>query len=140
MSSVEILFALTIVARNENIRVTVAETAQGVAICAAGALIGGLLMGTRGLALGGAIVGLASCELAESLLDFKSLADVISEDLSESERNELEEHVINAVNNITPVDVLELGFLIMTNPNIQSLAMNAVKSFATNHLGHTIID
>ncbi|KAH8316027.1 hypothetical protein KR074_008994 [Drosophila pseudoananassae] len=137
MSSVEILSAITIVAEKENIRVTVKESAQGAAICAASALIGGLLMGPRGLALGGAIGGLAACGLAQ---DFKSLADVISEDLSERERNELKEHVINAVTNITAVDVLQLGFLIMTNSNIQTLAMNAVKSFATNHLGHTIID
>ncbi|EDV43132.1 uncharacterized protein Dana_GF18336 [Drosophila ananassae] len=137
MSSIGILSALATVARNENIQVTVKEAGQGAAICAATTLIGGLLMGPRGLALGGAIGGLAAYGMAE---DFKSLADVISEDLSESERNELKEHVIEAVTNITSVDIRELGWLILTNTTVQNLAMNAVKSFASDRLGHTIID
>lgn len=50
------------------------------------------------------------------------------------------EHVTNAVTNITSVDVRRLGCLILTNANVQNLAMNAVKSFVSDRLGHTIID
>ncbi|XP_022224901.1 protein C19orf12 homolog [Drosophila obscura] len=134
----EIIKALAILAEHRNIQVTFKESMKGAAICAAGALLGGLLGGARGLSLGGAIGSLAAYAVTEG--KFKSLREIILEDLTESQRAELEQHVFNAVADVGYSDVLSIGALIMSNGRVQDVALNVLKSFATEQLGYTIVD
>ncbi|KAH8383700.1 hypothetical protein KR009_010092 [Drosophila setifemur] len=134
----DLLSALTIVANNRHIQVTVQNSAKGAAICAASALIGGLLLGPRGLAMGGVVGGLAAYGLTEG--EFKSLGEVISNDLSESERTELREHITNAISEFSFVDALEFGALILKNREVQNVAVSALRSFFNDRMSMTIVD
>ncbi|XP_034660435.1 protein C19orf12 homolog [Drosophila subobscura] len=134
----ELIKALAILADRRGVQVTFKESAKGAAICAAAALMGGLLGGPRGLALGGAIGSIAAYGLTEG--KFKSLGEIILEDLTESQRIELKEHVTNAMANIGYSDVLNIGALLLSNGRVQDVAFNVLKSFATEQLGLTIVN
>ncbi|XP_020811766.1 protein C19orf12 homolog [Drosophila serrata] len=138
MSTQELISALSILADNENVQVTFQESAKGAAICAISALVGGLLMGPRGLAVGGSIGAIAAYGLTEG--KFKSLGEIIMNELSESEREALKDHVVNAITNVRPIDAVKVVGLILSNEDIGNVALNAVKSFATERMGLTIID
>ncbi|XP_017036794.1 protein Nazo [Drosophila kikkawai] len=138
VSTQELIRALTILVDNENVQVTFQESAKGAAVCALSALLGGLLLGPRGLALGGGIGAIAAYGLTEG--KFKSLGEIIANDLSESDREALRDHVVNAISNIRPIDAVEVVGLILRNEDIRNVALNAVRSFATERMGLTIVD
>ncbi|KAH8250857.1 hypothetical protein KR038_000156, partial [Drosophila bunnanda] len=138
MSTQEIVSALSILANNENVQVTVQESAKGAAICAISALVGGLLMGPRGLAVGGSMGAIAAYGLTEG--KFKSLGEIIANELSESEREALKDHVLNAITSVRPIDAVKVVGLILRNEEIGNIALNAVKSFATQRMGLSIVD
>ncbi|KAH8355945.1 hypothetical protein KR200_003716, partial [Drosophila serrata] len=156
MSTQELISALSILADNKNVQVTFQESAKGAAICAISALVGGLLMGPRGLAVGGSIGAIAAYGLTEGKFTlqykigriiltsipgkFKSLGEIIMNELSESEREALKDHVVNAITNVRPIDAVKVVGLILSNEDIGNVALNAVKSFATERMGLTIID
>lgn len=72
--------------------------------------------------------------------NFKSLGEIIANDLSESEREALKDHVMNAISNVGAIDAVKVVGLILNNDDVRSIALNAIKSFATERMGLTIVD
>ncbi|EDW06215.1 protein C19orf12 homolog [Drosophila mojavensis] len=134
----ELMEAIAIIADERNIRVAVKQSGKGTAICAACCFAGGLLMGPVGLAVGGAAGGIAAYKLTSGT--FRPLGEVILNDLTDAQREQLVQHVTTAVADVRPTDLVMLLPLITQNASIQQAVLNTIMSFVTNELRMQIID
>lgn len=73
-----------------------------------------------------------------SILDFKTVGDIIRNELTFAEKQRLEEHIVNAVRQIGPADIAMLLPLIMNTPSLQQAALRTVTTFVTNELRYTM--
>lgn len=71
---------------------------------------------------------------------FRPLGDVIINDLSDTQKEQLVQHVTNAVKDIHPTDLALLLPLIMNNVSIQQAVLKTVVSFVSSELRLQIID
>lgn len=134
----ELMEAIAIVADEQNVRVAVKQSGKGTAICAACCFAGGLLMGPVGLAVGGAAGGIAAYKMTSG--SFRPLGEVILNDLTDRQREQLVQHVTKAVADIHPTDIVMLLPLIAQNASIQQTVLNTIMSFVTNELRMQIVD
>ncbi|XP_017062931.1 protein C19orf12 homolog [Drosophila eugracilis] len=134
----ELMEAIAIVADDRNVRVAVKQSGKGAAICAACSFAGGMLLGPVGLAVGGAAGGVAAYKMTSG--SFRPLGEVIMNDLTDTQREQLVQHVSKAVAEIHPTDVVMLLPLIVQNASIQQAVLNTVMSFVTNELRMQIVD
>ncbi|XP_064540266.1 protein C19orf12 homolog [Drosophila montana] len=134
----ELMEAIAIVADERNIRVAVKQSAKGTAICAACCFAGGLLMGPVGLAVGGAAGGIAAYKVTSGT--FKPLGEVILNDLTDMQREQLVQHVTKAIAEVHPTDLVMLLPLITQNASVQQAVLSTIMSFVTNELRMQIVD
>ncbi|XP_030378217.1 protein C19orf12 homolog [Scaptodrosophila lebanonensis] len=134
----ELMEAIAIIADEQQVRVAVKQSAKGAAICAASSFAGGMLMGPVGLAIGGAAGGIAAYKMTSG--KFRPLGEVILNDLTDRQREQLVQHVSKAVAEIHPSDVVMLLPLLMNNASIQQAVLKTVVSFVSNELRMQIID
>ncbi|XP_017029245.1 protein Nazo [Drosophila kikkawai] len=134
----ELMEAIAIVADERNVRVAVKQSGKGAAICAACSFAGGMLLGPVGLAVGGAAGGIAAYKMTSGT--FRPLGEVILNDLTDRQREQLVEHVSKAVAEIHPTDIVMLLPLIVQNASIQQAVLNTVVSFVSNELRMQIVD
>ncbi|XP_017006667.2 protein Nazo [Drosophila takahashii] len=134
----ELMEAIAIVADERQVRVAVKQSGKGAAICAACSFAGGMLLGPVGLAVGGAAGGIAAYKMTSGT--FRPLGEVILNDLTDGQREQLVQHVSKAVAEIHPSDVVMLLPLIVQNASIQQAVLNTVMSFVTNELRMQIVD
>ncbi|XP_068159118.1 protein Nazo-like [Drosophila tropicalis] len=134
----ELMSAIAIVADDQNVRVTVKQSGKGAAICCACSFAGGMLLGPVGLAVGGAAGGIAAYKLTSG--SFRPLGEIILNDLTDAQREQLVQHVTKAVQDVHPTDLAMLLPLIMSNVPVQQAVLNTVMSFVTNELRMQILD
>lgn len=72
------------------------------------------------------------------ILDFRTVGDIIRNDLTQEQKWRLHEHVVNSVRNLHPTDAAMLLPLIMNSPNLQEAALRTIINFVTNELRYTI--
>lgn len=92
------------------------------------------MAGPFGIVIGSAVGTFISYATAK---DFKSVAEILLNDLTEDEKNRLCDAVIDVSRD---VDVAGLIMLIQTDASIQAKIATAVIKFVTDNLNLTIID
>ncbi|XP_013098638.1 protein C19orf12-like [Stomoxys calcitrans] len=133
----KLIEAISILANEKNVRITVKQSGKGAIICAACCFAGGVLLGPVGMAIGGAAGGITAYMTQGS---FRSLGEVIINDLSDAQKELLVQKVTDAVKDVNPADLAVLLPLIMTDASIQQAVLNTVVSFVASELSLEIID
>nr|XP_014089018.1 protein C19orf12 homolog [Bactrocera oleae] len=134
----ELIKAISIIANERNVKVTMKQTTKGAMVCAASAFAAGILLGPVGLAIGGTAGGLMAYKMTNGT--FRPLADVLLNDLNDDQQERLVRHVNNALAEFAISDLAMLLPLLMNNANIQQAVLKTVTSFVSNELRCQIID
>ncbi|CAG9864244.1 unnamed protein product [Phyllotreta striolata] len=124
-------------AAQENLRVTVSESLKCGFIGGCGALAGGLLSGPIGVAIGGSVASIASAWLSRN--NFKSLVDVLREDLSHAQKEKLTDCLSRALANIKPEDYLQLATLVLTSASLKEVVIKELGCFLLKELNLKMI-
>lgn len=72
------------------------------------------------------------------ILEFKTVGDIIRNELTYEEKQRLEEHIVNSVRNIHPTDIAMLLPLIMNTPSLQQAVLRTVTTFISNEMRYTL--
>jgi len=107
----EVISALRIIATQENVDICITGAAQGAAMAGIGAFVVGVCLGPPGIAIGGALGGLAGSALSRS---YKPLPQILSE-MSQADRRKLYNHMKAALERLEVTDVILL-MAIASNP------------------------
>lgn len=134
-SQSDLVEAIALLAEKRQIRVTVSQCAKGAGFTFATAFLGGLVGGPIGLAVGATIGGVSSAVVLD---DFKPLAKVLREDLSDHEREQLKQHIINAVEKNKGVSSHNLARSLFKDDNIRLIVLMAVNSFLKKYKGMSV--
>ncbi|CAK8696938.1 unnamed protein product [Clavelina lepadiformis] len=123
--------ALSVIAREENMKVTVQQSLRGGAMAGGGAIVGGFVAGPVGMAIGGtlgAVLGAATGQ------DFKPLAAIIME-LPTHTKQELTDRMNNIVSGFDPADIVTFLALIRGSAALRLQLINGVKSYLEQQQG-----
>ncbi|XP_055844099.1 protein C19orf12 homolog [Episyrphus balteatus] len=134
----ELMKAISIVSDNANVRVCVKQSGKGAMVCGAICLAGGLLLGPPGLAIGGTVGGLTAYKMSSGT--FRPIGEILMNDLTERQQEQLVQHVQAAVADVGVSDLALLIPLLARNADIQTAVLRTVTSFVTNELRLQIID
>lgn len=72
------------------------------------------------------------------VLDFRAVGDIIQNDMTMAQKEQLQEHIVNAVREIHPVDIAMLLPLLANTASIQQTVLRTVTTFVTNELRYTL--
>ncbi|XP_049836584.1 protein C19orf12 homolog [Schistocerca gregaria] len=126
LSTREIMEALAIVAEHENVKVAVRKSVTGGVITCLTTICGGLLAGRFGMALGSTVGGITAYIMNNN---FKPLPQILMEDLSVHQKEELVRSVRTVVNNIRVEDAVMLATLIVGNKTLSKTVLQLVVNF-----------
>ncbi|CAH0385711.1 unnamed protein product [Bemisia tabaci] len=119
----ELMSVVVDICRKRNAKECITSSLKGGLLAGGACALGGLILGPVGLALGGALGG----GLAAASSDFKPLPVVISQDLTDAEKNELLSRVSRVLLQLGPQDALTISMLMLA-PN-EELILQAVRLF-----------
>ncbi|KAK7070452.1 hypothetical protein SK128_027558 [Halocaridina rubra] len=133
----EVLSLVSQICEEEKLRVAIKESLKGGLIAGGTTAVGGLLGGPIGLAIGGTIGGLSAAYMSQG--KFKSVASIISNDLTPAQRESLANSVRRIINDIGPSDVAAIT-VFMLEPSVKGRIIQEVAGFLQSQLQLTIID
>ncbi|GAB6033318.1 hypothetical protein CHUAL_013087 [Chamberlinius hualienensis] len=135
---IEVLIeVVTIVCKNENIKVAVHESAKGGLLAGAGAFAGGLLGGPVGIAIGATVGGITGAYLSSG--KFKSIPMVITE-MPSHQQHDLARRLENVLNGIDIYDVVTLTTFIMSNSTLRMKLLGMITEYVKKELHMDIVD
>ncbi|XP_062535579.1 protein C19orf12 homolog [Armigeres subalbatus] len=134
----ELMDAVGILADRESMRVTVASSATGAAVCAGLCFVGGLLGGPKGLAIGGTAGALTAAYMNWG--QFRPVSDIIMNEMSHHERESLKNHIAAALADFQISDVAMLLPLLMNESAAANVVLDTVANFIRSDMNLQIID
>lgn len=72
------------------------------------------------------------------MLDFRTVGDIIRNDLTTEQKWRLQEHIVNSVRGVHPTDLALLMPLIMSTPSLQEAVLKTVVTFVSNEMRYAI--
>ncbi|KAK6641806.1 hypothetical protein RUM44_013523 [Polyplax serrata] len=129
LSSIEITElteALAELCEQEGMTAALTNSFRGGLITGTCALLGGLLLGPRGLAIGGIMGGVAST--VSSTNNFESAASIIMK-MNPNDRTRLCMKVFRAVGHLAGNNVAALLTLLVNSPHVKNVALDQIRRF-----------
>ncbi|KAK9511614.1 hypothetical protein O3M35_000238 [Rhynocoris fuscipes] len=129
---VELIEAAEVVAEQEQMKVAMKFSLGGAMFTSCTTLIGGVVGGPIGLGVGGTLGGVLSAIYSRG--KFKSVVSIIREDLSESQKLKLAEHLERAVRDFQITDLIKIALLLKSNEALYMEIFKALKFFLENEM------
>lgn len=127
----EILNICQVLSEQENLTVTVKEAAKGFCIAGAGASIGALVAGPLGIFVGGTIASAVAAYTTRG--KFKSVVEIINNDMTLEQKNRLVEHVERAMQTISASDLQTLA-MILVSPTMKEVIIKEIILYLSREL------
>ncbi|XP_002128326.2 protein C19orf12 homolog [Ciona intestinalis] len=130
----DVMQLLSTLAREQNLRVTVTESARGGLMAGAGAFIGGLIGGPVGIAAGAAAGGVLGAATSKS---FKPLHEVILA-LPVTQKQDLANLITNIISGFEPQDAIALIAFVQGSAVLQGQILRTMQEYLTSKAGYQI--
>ena len=133
----DILNIITTLGDDENLRITVKQSAKGGLIAGVTCAVGGLIGGPPGLAVGGAAGGCLAAYLAGN--SFKPLSAVILYEMKPVDQRALVNAVTKIIQNVDVMDAVELLALIQGSAALKAKILGEVTTYCQQQLSLQVL-
>ncbi|XP_056641135.1 protein C19orf12 homolog [Diorhabda sublineata] len=134
----EIMEMCQILAEQEQLKVTIQESVKAGFLAGCGAIMGGLMGGPIGIALGGTLGSITGAWCSKG--KFKSVAEILRNDLSPNQQQKLIKHVKAALQKIRPEDWVSLLTIVLTSASLKEIVIKEIGTFLLNELNLTMVE
>lgn len=138
INSREILNVVTELTEDRRVCVTITESLKGGCIAATTTVIGGILLGPAGLAVGGVVGGCAAAIMSRD--KFKPIPQIIMNDMTDAQRERLVASVSTVIADLRVEDAALLLPLLLNNPGAKEAVLRSVFAFLQNEMQLQIMD
>ncbi|XP_047487654.1 protein C19orf12 homolog isoform X1 [Penaeus chinensis] len=132
LNTAEALSLVSQICEEEKLRVAIKESMKGGFIAGGTTMLGGLLGGPIGLAVGGTVGGLTAAYLSQG--KFKSVASIISNDLTPMQREHLANSVRMFLRNRSIGDLTQASRILLS-PSLKLILIQTVIQFLIAAIG-----
>ncbi|KAM9494110.1 protein C19orf12 homolog [Clarias gariepinus] len=119
------------VSSNQQMKAAVMGSGTGAVVAGGSALIGGLLLGPAGIAVGGAVGGLLGWGMTSG--QFKPVSQILME-LPPEQQKKLYTDVMAVLGGLNWTNALQLITLVMRNVGLQERVVTTIHNYVTNEL------
>ena len=130
----DILKVITTLGDDENLKITIKQSAKGGLIAGVSCAVGGLIAGPPGLAVGGAAGGCLAAYVAGN--SFKPLSAVILYDMKPIDQKGLVDAVQNIIQNVDVMDAMELIALIQGSNALKAKVLREITTYCTQQMNY----